>query len=68
VPFDLSDTSGIVSIVDQQLKGSGKIDYLINIGGISQRAELMRLPYGSTEKFRDKLFRTIALTKAVCHI
>jgi len=66
VPFDLSDTSGIVSIVDQQLKGSGKIDYLINIGGISQRARIDETPLWLDRKiFEINYFGTIALTKAV---
>jgi Short-chain dehydrogenases of various substrate specificities len=66
VPFDLSDTSGIVSIVDQQLKGSGKIDFLINIGGISQRARIDETPLWLDRKiFEINYFGTIALTKAV---
>jgi dehydrogenase/reductase SDR family member 7B len=66
VPFDLSDTSEIVSIVDQQLKGSEKIDFLINIGGISQRARIDETPLWLDRKiFEINYFGTIALTKAV---
>jgi short-subunit dehydrogenase len=66
VPFDLSDTSGIETIVEQQLKGSAKIDYLINIGGISQRARIDETPLWLDRKiFEINYFGTIALTKAV---
>jgi len=65
-PFDLSDTSGIDAIVNQQLKDSGKIDYLINIGGISQRARIDETPLWLDRKiFEINYFGTIALTKAV---
>lgn len=65
-PFDLSDTSGIDAIVKQQLKDSGKIDYLINIGGISQRARIDETPLWLDRKiFEINYFGTIALTKAV---
>jgi dehydrogenase/reductase SDR family member 7B len=66
VPFDLSDTSGIETIVDQQLKEHGKIDYLLNIGGISQRARIDETPLWLDRKiFEVNYFGTIALTKAV---
>jgi short-subunit dehydrogenase len=65
-PFDLSETSGIETIVEKQLKGSGKIDYLINIGGISQRARIDETPLWLDRKiFEINYFGTIALTKAV---
>jgi dehydrogenase/reductase SDR family member 7B len=66
VPFDLSDTSGIETIVEQHLKGSGEIDYLLNIGGISQRARIDETPLWLDRKiFEINYFGTIALTKAV---
>jgi dehydrogenase/reductase SDR family member 7B len=65
-PFDLSDTSGIDTIVNQQLKDTGKIDYLINIGGISQRARIDETPLWLDRKiFEINYFGTIAFTKAV---
>jgi dehydrogenase/reductase SDR family member 7B len=65
-PFDLSDTSGIESIVEKQLMGSGKIDFLLNIGGISQRARIDETPLWLDRKiFEINYFGTIALTKAV---
>lgn len=66
VPFDLSDTSGIKDIVEKQLKSEGRIDYLLNIGGISQRARIEETPLWLDRKiFEINYFGTIALTKAI---
>jgi short-subunit dehydrogenase len=65
-PFDLSDTSDIASLVERQMKIIGKLDYLINIGGISQRARIDETPMWLDRKiFEINYFGTIALTKAV---
>lgn len=66
VPFDLADTSGIGEIAEKQIKTFGKIDYLLNIGGISQRARIEETPLWLDRKiFEINYFGTIALTKAV---
>jgi dehydrogenase/reductase SDR family member 7B len=66
VPFDLEDTSNIGDIVSQQMDSFGRIDYLINIGGISQRARIDETPLWLDRKiFEINYFGTIALTKAV---
>ncbi len=66
VPFDLSDTSGIGSLVGQQMKVTERLDYLLNIGGISQRARIDETPVWLDRKiFEINYFGTIALTKAV---
>jgi dehydrogenase/reductase SDR family member 7B len=66
VPFDLSDMSGIDKIVEQQINNTGRIDYLLNIGGISQRARIDETPIWLDRKiFEINYFGTIALTKAV---
>jgi dehydrogenase/reductase SDR family member 7B len=66
VPFDLSDTSDIERLVSQQVSGFSKIDYLINIGGISQRARIDETPLWLDRKiFEINYFGTIAITKAV---
>jgi short-subunit dehydrogenase len=66
VPFDLSDTSGIEQIVEQQLNTFGRIDFLLNIGGISQRARIDETPMWLDRKiFEINYFGTIAFTKAV---
>jgi len=66
IPFDLSDTIGIEAIVEQQVKSFGKIDFLLNIGGISQRARINETPMWLDRKiFEINYFGTIALTKAI---
>jgi dehydrogenase/reductase SDR family member 7B len=65
-PFDLSDTSEIQKLVDQQITESGGIDYLLNIGGISQRSKINETPlWLDRQIFEINYFGTIALTKAV---
>ncbi|MEI6049699.1 MAG: SDR family NAD(P)-dependent oxidoreductase [Bacteroidota bacterium] len=66
VPFDLADTSEINKIVEQQISKLGKIDYLLNLGGISQRARIDETPLWLDRKILEiNYFGTIALTKAV---
>jgi short-subunit dehydrogenase len=66
VPFDLSDTSGIEKLAEVQIKSLGRIDYLLNLGGISQRARVDETPLWLDRKiFEINYFGTIALTKAV---
>lgn len=66
VPFDLSDTASITQVVDSQLKSTRRIDYLLNIGGISQRARIEETPMWLDRKiFEINYFGTIAFTKAV---
>jgi short-subunit dehydrogenase len=66
IPFDLADTSGINKIVEQQVNTLGKIDFLLNIGGISQRSRIDETPIWLDRKiFEINYFGTITLTKAV---
>jgi dehydrogenase/reductase SDR family member 7B len=66
LPFDLSETTGIGEIVRTQIERSGKIDFLLNIGGISQRARIDETPLWLDRKiFEINYFGTIAFTKAV---
>ncbi|NSW94520.1 MAG: SDR family NAD(P)-dependent oxidoreductase [Bacteroidales bacterium] len=66
VPFDLSDTECINKIVEQQLAGGVPVDYLINIGGVSQRSLIEETPLWLDRKiFEINYFGTIAFTKAV---
>jgi dehydrogenase/reductase SDR family protein 7B len=65
-PFDLSDTTDIEKIVEKKIIELGKIDYLLNIGGISQRSKITETPMWLDRKiFEINFFGTIALTKAV---
>lgn len=67
--FDLTDTEDIERLVEQQLKICKRIDYLINIGGISQRASIEETPMSLHRKIMEiNYFGTIALTKAVLPI
>lgn len=66
MPFDLSDTSEIVNLVESQMKNLAKIDFLFNIGGISQRSRVDETPLWIDRKiFEINYFGTIAFTKAV---
>ncbi len=66
VPFDLSDTAEIVELVDHEINEVGRIDFLLNIGGISQRSRIDETPLWLDRKiFEINYFGTIALTKAV---
>ena len=66
VPFDLAETDGIEEIVGQQVRSLGRIDYLVNLGGVSQRSRVDETPMWLDRKiFEINYFGTIALTKAV---
>jgi dehydrogenase/reductase SDR family protein 7B len=65
-PFDLSDTSDISTLVENQLSQTGRIDYLLNIGGISHRSIIEETPLWLDRKIMEiNYFGTIALSKAV---
>ena len=66
VPFDLANSSSVDSLVSKQVESFGGIDFLINIGGISQRASIEDTPLWLDRKiFEINYFGTIALTKAI---
>ena len=66
VPFDLSDAESIEAVVKEQMSIIKQIDYLVNIGGISQRARIDETPLWLDRKiFEINYFGTIALTKAL---
>ncbi|MCU0455041.1 MAG: SDR family NAD(P)-dependent oxidoreductase [Bacteroidales bacterium] len=65
-PFDLASTDNILSFAEEKISELGGIDFLINIGGISQRARIDETPLWLDRKiFEINYFGTIALTKAV---
>jgi len=65
-PFDLTETSEIETFAVNQIQKLGGIDFLINIGGISQRSRIDETPLWLDRKiFEINYFGTIALTKAV---
>lgn len=67
LPFDLSDAQAIQPLAEKQMAVTGgRIDYLINIGGISQRSRIEETPLWLDRKiFEINYFGTIALTKAL---
>jgi short-subunit dehydrogenase len=66
VPFDLADTSGIEKTVASVIEKEGKIDILMNIGGVSQRALIGDTPLWLDRRIMEiNYFGTVALTKAV---
>ena len=69
IPFDLADTSLANSYVQQIIDKFGRIDVLINNGGMSQRAEAISTT-NATERnlFEINYFAQVALAKAVLPI
>ncbi|MDZ7737748.1 MAG: SDR family NAD(P)-dependent oxidoreductase [Bacteroidales bacterium] len=66
VIFDLADTEAVEKAVAAQLGKHGRIDVLINLGGVSQRALITETPLWLDKKIMDiNYFGTIALSKAV---
>lgn len=64
--FDLSETDNIEDLVGEQIKKFNRIDLLINLGGISQRATIEETPLWLDRRIMEiNYFGTIALTKAV---
>ncbi len=65
-PFDLSAMTGIEETVAEIIQKEGRIDMLLNIGGISQRALIKDTPLWLDRRIMEiNYFGTIALTKAV---
>jgi short-subunit dehydrogenase len=65
-PLDLAQHASIPVIVAKVLKASGKVDILVNNGGVSQRALAMDTALEVDKKLMEvNYFGTVALTKAV---
>ncbi len=66
IPFDLSETTTIQEVVDAAIEKTGRIDCLVNFGGVSQRALVTETPLWLDRKIMEiNYFGTIALSKAV---
>jgi short-subunit dehydrogenase len=64
--FDLTDNEHFEALANEAFTENGKIDFLLNIGGVSQRARIDETPLWLDRKiFEINYFGTIALTKAV---
>ncbi|MEN9655932.1 MAG: hypothetical protein RL311_864, partial [Bacteroidota bacterium] len=65
LPFDLLDFENAPVVVEKALSFFGKVDVLINNGGISQRSLIVETDFNVDKKIMDvDYFGTIALTKA----
>ena len=65
-PLDLTDTSEFENLAESIIKEHGRIDILINNGGISQRSWVKDTPMEIDRKIMEvNYFGQIALTKAV---
>lgn len=66
LPLDLADTSGIDVLIKQVLDRFGRIDILVNNGGISQRALALDTPLDIDRKIMEvNYFGQVAHTKSV---
>ena len=64
--LDLEHSENVAELTDEVVKRFGKIDFLYNIGGLSQRAEAGSTPIEVDRKIMEiNYFGTVALTKAV---
>ena len=65
-PLDLSDTSSILQATAQVRSQFGKVDYLINNGGISQRSTIMETQLEVDRRIMEvNYFGSITITKSV---
>lgn len=66
LPFDLSTNFDAQQLVNAIIQRFGKIDMLINNGGISQRAQVLETPeHVERQLFEVNYFSYVKLTKAV---
>lgn len=66
LPLDLADSTNFSSLVDVVLERYGRIDFLFNNGGLSQRSEVHETPLEVDRKIMEiNYFGNVALTKAV---
>jgi short-subunit dehydrogenase len=66
LPFDLADTKDVERLADEAAARMGRIDMLVNNGGISQRSWVKDTPLSIDKQIMEvNYFGTVALTKAV---
>lgn len=66
LPFDLNNTSGATGLAAQVMNKFGRIDVLINNGGLSQRSEAMSTPENIERQLMEiNYFAAVNLSKAV---
>ena len=66
IPLDLGDPDSLVNKANEALKAFGKVDILINNGGVSQRALVMETSVETDRKIMEiNYFSGVILTKAL---
>ncbi len=66
IPLDLEHSEGFQQLAQHVIEQTGRIDYLYNIGGLSQRSEASETPLAIDRRIMEiNYFGTVALTKAV---
>lgn len=66
VPLDLEHSENFGALTKDVMDQTGRIDFLYNIGGLSQRAEAWETPLEVDRRIMEiNYFGTVALTKAV---
>ena len=66
IPLDLEHSEGFRLLAAAVYEQTGRIDFLYNIGGLSQRAEAAETPIEVDRRIMEiNYFGTVALTKAV---
>ena len=66
LPLDLSDTSEIDALTQKVINTFGRIDILVNNGGVSQRSLTKDTPIDIDRKIMEvNFFGTVAITKSV---
>jgi len=69
LPLDLSQSENFPSLVEQVVAKYGRIDVLVNNGGLSQRSEVHETPIEVDRRIMEvNYFGNVALTKAVLPI
>ena len=66
IPLDLTQSDGFSSLVDAVLEKVGRIDILVNNGGISQRSWVQETSFSVDRKIMEvNFFGQVALTKSL---
>ncbi len=69
LPFDLTDEGGMEKVAAQAKQFSGRIDFLFNNGGVSQRSVITETQMDVYHRLMNiNYFGTVALTKSVLPI
>jgi short-subunit dehydrogenase len=65
LPYDLLDLDNIPDLVDKAISFEGRIDYVIQSAGISQRAIASETSMDVLKKLAINYFAPVAITQAI---